>query len=439
VSAAPRPDLAAAARAVLERNRRAGFTRPGPHLYPHQWSWDAALIAISYATYDPAQGRSELRSLFRGQWSNGMLPHIVFSPGLPDSAYFPGPGIWQTSRSPLAPRSPATSGIVQPPLHATAVRALHEAAPDREFLEELYPRLVAWHEYLHRDRDVLGQGLVAIRHPWESGMDNSPVWDEPLARVGLPPAAVPPHPRPDLRAAAADERPTVHDYAEYLYLVERFRGVNYDEAALRSACPFWVIEPQFNSLLVRAERDLGFLAGELGGDPGPHQQRAESIAAAIEARLWSEQAGLYVAWDACNGIPIARRAAAGGAPLFAQVPSPDRARTIAATLSGPHFTPDDGGGFPVPSFDRRDRDFSRTRYWRGPVWANVNWLLARGLRSYGLEDEATRLESSLLDLVDRAGFREYWDPDDGTGHGSGEFSWTAALVIELLSGARPAS
>jgi mannosylglycerate hydrolase len=440
MSAAPRPDLAAGARQVLQRNRRAGFTRPGPHLYPHQWSWDAALIAIGYSTYDPAQGRSELRSLFRGQWSNGMVPHIVFSPGLPDSVYFPGSGIWQSARSPLAPRSPATSGIVQPPLHATAVRALHEAAPDRAFLEEMHPRLVAWHEYLHRERDLLGDGLVAIRHPWESGMDNSPVWDEPLARVHVARGAVPLHPRPDLRVAEADERPTVLDYEQYLLLVHRFRSVNYDESALRHGCPFWVIDPQFNAILVRAERDLAFLTRELGADPAPHEQRADRLAAAIENRLWREELGLYLAWDVCAGTRIPGLAAAGAAPLFAEIPSRERARRIAATLAGPHFgAGDDDQGFSLPSFDRRDPAFSRTRYWRGPVWANVNWLLAQGLRAYGLDEEAATIESSLLRVVEGSGFREYWDPDDGTGYGAEEFSWTAALTLELLSAARPAS
>jgi glycogen debranching enzyme len=260
-----------------------------------------------------------------------------------------------------------------------------------------------------------------------------------LRRIEVPPGAVPPHPRADLRAARADERPTVHDYEQYLFLVERFRAVNYDDAALRHSCPFWVAEPQFNAILVRAERDLAFLAGELGADAAPHEQRADRLAQAVERRLWSEELGLYVAWDVPAGIPVDRRVAAGAAPLFAGIPGRERARRIAATLAGPGFgAGEDAPGFPVPTVDRHHPAFSRTRYWRGPVWANVNWLLARGLRGYGLDDEAEALESALLRLVEGSGFREYWDPDDGTGHGSDQFSWTAALAIDLLSGARPA-
>lgn len=106
-------ELAARARAVLDANWTGAATRPGPGLYPYQWSWDAGFVAIGYARYDQARAETELRSLFRGQWSNGLLPHIVFAPE--EGGYFPGPGFWQTERSPYAPRRPRTSGIVQPP------------------------------------------------------------------------------------------------------------------------------------------------------------------------------------------------------------------------------------------------------------------------------------------------------------------------------------
>jgi hypothetical protein len=54
----------------------------------------------------------ELTALLRGQWSNGMVPHIVFNPSVAEDAYFPGPSFWQSStRSPHAPRDVETSGI----------------------------------------------------------------------------------------------------------------------------------------------------------------------------------------------------------------------------------------------------------------------------------------------------------------------------------------
>src|SRR5919112_6000288 len=103
--------LARDARAVLVENSIGQATSPSRKLYPHQWSWDSACIAIGYARADQERAERELRSLFAGQWSNGLLPHIVFTDG---ARYFPGPEFWQTERAADAPERPRTSGIVQP-------------------------------------------------------------------------------------------------------------------------------------------------------------------------------------------------------------------------------------------------------------------------------------------------------------------------------------
>jgi hypothetical protein len=268
VSAPDAERLLAGARAVLERNWTGAFTRPGPHLYPHQWSWDSAFAAIGNVPLNPPRARIELRTLFAGQWRTGLLPHIVFAPGLPDSAYFPSPSRWETERSPAAPRQPRTSGIVQPPVHATATWFVHQTAPDDGFLRELAGPLRAWHDYLYRARDLEGDGLVAIHHPWESGMDNSPAWDAALAAITVPPGAVPPYRRIDLGHAPDDQRPTLLDYDEYLYLVEQLKERDYDEVRIRADFPFAVADPLFNAVLVRAGEDLGRIVEALGEDPG---------------------------------------------------------------------------------------------------------------------------------------------------------------------------
>ena len=115
------------ARAVLAGNDMGAFVRPGRDLYPHQWNWDSALIAIGLARVDPARARAEVRSLLRGQWRDGMVPHIVFH--VPNPDYSPGPELWGSAACEGAP-DVATSGITQPPVLATAVRVLHEADPD---------------------------------------------------------------------------------------------------------------------------------------------------------------------------------------------------------------------------------------------------------------------------------------------------------------------
>src|SRR4051812_10948729 len=116
----PKPDelLVEQAQMVLDFNWNGEYTRPGLHLYPHQWSWDSALIAIGYARYDQERATSELTHLFEGQWRNGMLPQIIFNPSF--GQYFPGIDFWHAEHNANVPRDRKTSGVVQPPVHATA-------------------------------------------------------------------------------------------------------------------------------------------------------------------------------------------------------------------------------------------------------------------------------------------------------------------------------
>jgi glycogen debranching enzyme len=94
------------------------------------------------------------------------------------------------------------------------------------------------------------------------------------------------------------------------------------------------------------------------------------------------------------------------------------------------FHPASEAHFVVPTYSTQGPGFDRRRYWRGPVWLNTNWLLWNGLIQHGRRAEADEIARSSLALVARSGFREYFDPFDGTGYGSGDFAWSAALVID---------
>ncbi|HDH27496.1 MAG TPA: glycoside hydrolase, partial [Euryarchaeota archaeon] len=120
-------ELIKEAQAVLKNNWMGGYTRPSALLYPHQWSWDSAFIAIGYSTFDEHRAQTELQSLFRGQWKNGMIPHIVYSPN-PSDAYFPDAEFWNTAISEQAPSRVQSSGITQPPVHATAALTIYNRA-----------------------------------------------------------------------------------------------------------------------------------------------------------------------------------------------------------------------------------------------------------------------------------------------------------------------
>jgi len=131
---------------VLAQNDTGEWTIPAGHVYPHQWLWDSAFTAIGLAVYDPHRAAQELISLKRGQWSNGMLPHMIFSPqpGRPDDSW-----LWRSRRvTNLAPRNVWTSGITQPPVLADAVQRVAKALEQNErksFLEIMVPVLLDYH------------------------------------------------------------------------------------------------------------------------------------------------------------------------------------------------------------------------------------------------------------------------------------------------------
>ncbi|MFC7547868.1 hypothetical protein [Plantactinospora sp. GCM10030261] len=441
-------DLDAADRATwrvavetLDANWEYDHTVPSRTLYPHQWSWDSAFIAIGLAHLDPARAWRELDTLFAAQWPDGRVPHIVFNPRLRPGDYFPGPDMWA---SPLAagPPSGATSGIVQPPVHALAAWRVHQIATGRSGagavdathrLRALYPRLVAQQRYLARRRDVGGGGLASVVHPWESGLDNSPAWDAPMAAVDADPAVMRAYRRHDTRFVADSHRPTDLDYARYLALVAAYRDRGYADDDLAGRQPFLVECPLFNAVRAAAELALAGIAGVLGEDSGPHRDRAARITDAIVERLYDPVAGTFRPRDLRTGRLVPARTVLGLTPILLPGLPAEQVRTILAEATSERFGLTARMSRPLPSHDRTAADFEPLRYWRGPSWMNINWLIWQGLREHGETTLAAGLRESMLDLVRRSGCHEYFHPDTGAGLGSPAFGWTAALTLDVLA------
>ncbi|MHB1110577.1 MAG: amylo-alpha-1,6-glucosidase [Devosia sp.] len=407
---------------VLKENDLGTYTVPTRGLYPFQWNWDSCLTALGQSHYDEARAWTEIETLFAHQWADGMVPHIVFH--VWNDGYFPGPDVWQTGRP------TPTSGITQPPVAAFAVRRLFERAKDKELAARhasaLLPKIDAWHRWFYANRDPHGEGLVAILHPWESGRDNSVDWDEAFERV--PTVGIDPYTRRDTQHADPAHRPTREQYDRYLWLVQHFRSLGWDNSKLHDASPFQVIDPGFNAILIRGCSDLAALAETLG-EPEiaqANRARAEMGLAALDG-LWSDQHGQYLCLDRTTGALIDSASIGGILPVFGGVPK-DRAHEIARGIER------QAGGvrFLIPSHDPLDPRFEAKRYWRGPAWLVMNYMIADGLQAIGETEVAGHIVRSSLELIAQSGFAEYYDPLTGEPCGGGRFTWTAAMVIEFL-------
>lgn len=419
------------AKRILDLNWTGSYTKPSPSLYPHQWNWDSGFIAIGYSHYNQERAQQEILSLFKGQWPNGMVPQIVFNPDALGN-YFPEPDFWQ------APEARLTSGISMPPLHATACLQIYQKARNlesaRSFLEFMFPKLVASHRYFYRYRDPDRIGLAYIRHPWESGLDNSPAWDGPLGHVTIDRATLPEYHRRDLKKGVpADQRPSDDDYDRYVFLVDLFRRMGYDEKLIYDQCPFLVREVLLNSILCRANRDLVEIGGLLGEDIAEVQSWADQTSKSISRELWCDECERFEDIDLITGEFIHVPTAAGFSPFFGGAASAEQAESVYGTVDSVAFCAlNQGHCFTIPNYDMTQQDFDPKNYWRGPVWININWMLAKGLKEYQYVSKADLMEKDIMQLPMRFGFHEYFDSTTGQGYGSAGFSWTAALFLDLV-------
>jgi mannosylglycerate hydrolase len=344
----------------------------------------------------------------------------------PSDTYFPGPDVWGTQH-----RIP-TSGITQPPVFGMALRHVHEAAlaegvADAEArTKALFQAALRSHRWWLRARDPDGLGLVSILHPWESGSDNSPAWDEALARV--PTTTKTAIRRKDTGHVDASMRPRDEDYQRFIHLVDTYRGCDWDPQRQWETAPFKVADVQMTAILARATADLMHLAESLGTEEEKlellrmHQGLLDGL-----SRRWRQDLSRFASLDLVSGRDIEAPTQACFVPLVALRLADTQQAAVRAEI-GRWL---DGLIVGVPSTAPFSPAFEPKRYWRGPVWAVVNWLIADGLRMNDAQDLARRIEGTTVQAIEKAGFCEYFDPTTGEGLGGDTFSWTAAAYLVL--------
>ncbi len=415
-----------AARDILRRNDRGGYTVPTDALYPFQWNWDSAFCAMGFATFDIDRALTELEFLYSGQWASGLVPHIIFHRDA--DTYFPGPQVWGTHQT------PPTSGISQPPVTASALAYILDMAstgpanlgPESDVMgraRALYEKILAYHHWWATERDPDGSGIVALLHPWESGSDNSPVWDEALGKV---PATQTPFQRRDVALVDSDMRPRQWEYDRYIYLVELYRTLGWQGDRMWSETPFKVADVGLNAILMRDELDLIALA-ERFDDPANAQVLRARAARRRQGfdKLWSPERGLYLSRDLLRDRLVDVPSHASFLPLWAGTEPFDRAASLASELARWINL----SRFGVPTIAPDDAEFDQRRYWRGPVWGIINWMISEGLRRHGFTKLADEIKGHTAALIQNSGFSEYFDPITGEGLGGGDFSWTAAVGL----------
>jgi putative isomerase len=269
---------------------------------------------------------------------------------------------------------PVEGDVTKPPLLAWAAWKLYQSDQDREFLDEIYEPVVRWNSWWFEHNDLDGDGLCEYQHPFSSGLDDSPLWDE-----GMP-----------------------------------------------------VTSPDLNTYLCLQQDALGRIAGVLGlGEESRQwQERADSVARRMVDELWDPAAGLF--WAKHRGVPVHVRTPFNLFPLLTgRLPEAITTRLVKHLRDEKEFWP----RYPVPTVAMDDPKYAPTQMWRGPTWVNVNYLLVEGLERCGHADLAAELRRRTLDLTVRSGdLCEYYHPETGacsTG-AAATFGWSAALLIDMV-------
>jgi hypothetical protein len=404
-------DLNEAAEKLLHANWREGqrrdgaryaFTCPSTPRYRHQWYWDSCFHAIAWRHFEPARVRAEQRTLMRAGRLDGFIPH---------TAFWDWPANWR--RAPFYGTHSmfgcSATATIQTPLLALAWELVAAMSPDDPgFAIEALPGLRLHYDWLERERDPDRDGLLTIRLPDESGLDDSPKYDDVFGWMR-------------------------HDRPGHMWLVERYRRRGYEAGRIVERYDEHVEHVLVNVFYALSLRSLSRLDPEHGG---VYAARAARTEAALLDRCLDERTGLFLDLAGRCERPLAISTWSSLAPLaLTELPDDVRRRLVEEhLLSERRYLAPTG----IPSVSQEEPSFepgfSLWRCWRGPSWVNTAWLLVPGMRELGYVEEADRIVDSLARSAAAFGFREYYNPLTGRGLAARGFGFST-LLVDLLADA----
>ncbi|MEV4255827.1 trehalase family glycosidase, partial [Spirillospora sp. NPDC049652] len=370
------------------------------------WSWDTWKQAVGTAEFDPALARDQIRSMFDYQITAKSADRPQDAGMIPDAIFYNTPaeggGNWNERNS-------------KPPLAAWSVWQVYLKDRDASFLREMYPKLVAYHDWWYRTRDHDRNGLAeygATVDPangteedqrqaaaWESGMDNAPRFDAELGVKML---------------ANTDASGKVVGYS-----------INQESVDL-------------NAYLAAEKHYLALIAGRLGkhSDAARFEKDSAKVAGLVRARMYDAKSGFFydaaMAADGGKTLTGRGRGIEGAIPLWAGVASKQQAAAVRAKMVDPE---EFATKVPFPTVSKSSPYFQSTKYWRGPVWIDQAYFALTGLRGYGYKADARtladRLRANASGMLGDGALHENYDPLTGATLNSPNFSWSAGLLLAL--------
>ncbi len=409
------------AQKTLLDNRRQGYTLPTNNkLYPAQWNWDSGFIALGYSYFNLNFALKEINTLLEGQWKDGMIPHILFHNT--KTNYYPNYTAWNCGNK------IHSSGITQPPILATILKEiLNKNKINKSQLsniKKIIKKIKKFHEWFIKYRDPKKSGLVSILHPWESGYDNSPIWDEPMNKVKIEKNIK--YKRADNKVVNPDFRPLNIDYDRYVTIKNNLKKIKYNPKKVYKSSFFNVVDVGFNSIFLKANKDLITLLDTFSFK----KTKIESYTKLMEKnflKLYDKKREAFFSKDIKNNKKIFIPSITNYFVLFADLNNDKINQKLIKNLKK-HNSKEK---YFFSSIKPNHKSFEEKRYWRGPVWINCNWFIYKGLKN---KDKffSDKIKNKTIKILEKKGFFEYFSCKSGEPMGANNFSWSAALYLDLM-------
>lgn len=313
---------------------------PGPP-YKAAYLWDTAFITQIWLHWDTHIAEELIHYVLRFQKPSGKIHHAVVEIVLKPHAY---------SES-------------QPPLLSWASWRIYQKSKNLAFLKKIYPKLKLYHEWLLKERQN-SEGLFFWKHPYESGIDNSPRFST--------------------------------------------RSENKFEDTTQMAAV------DFSSYMALSMESLSSIANELGylDDKKEFSKQYTKLKDLINDKLWDPARGMYFDWSYKKKAFILIETISNLTPMVAGIPDKHQARKMMDKIIDPNYY---NTSIPFPSVARHEESFVKDM-WRGPVWINMAYLGVLGVNRYGHEQEAKYLARKIIKGVyetwkNTGSFYEFYDPD----------------------------
>ncbi len=440
------------AKAIFENNLIEGysswkktkykFIAPAKKEYVYQFLWDTAFHAIVLSHFDTNWAKREIQNYLLAQWEDGFIPHIIFWKGetydLPHWAFL-------ESKPSLRPH---TSALTQPPILGIAIEEIYDKDEDVEFLKDVVPKVAKHYKWLLENRDPDKDHLVSIISPNESGMDELPVFQVVSGFSG----------RNLIQLHYAFRKPDI---------LNQMNG--FDSKKILKKDYFNVEEVLFNTVFVENARAISRLYKALASDrtsspnaKAEHKKEsdffdkaADKTEKALIEKLWDEEDSIFYSVYSKEEKKAKVKTAASLIPLFLGNLPKDKMELL---VSKHLLNPDEfWTSYPVPTVSRNDINYSPLEFpeyehriqgkivnkiylsfykelkmlWRGPTWIATNWFIVRGLRKHGQDKTAKLIVDRMVKMIEKWGFREYYNPETGQGYRRENFGWST-LILDLL-------